>query len=135
MHPRSRRARRVVCTDLHAIRRVTTSIRGFRAPRSGRPAVRRARGGVPLPLPPRASPGGAGGRLGDRAPTSRARRSPARATQKVLKCVNPLMLTSMEPYGYYTRTAMRKNRATRPENLDENLSAIEPNLSPPEDRG
>ena len=60
---------------------------------------------------------------------------PARATQKVLKCVNPLMLTSMEPYGYYTRTAMRKNRATRPENLDENLSAIEPNLSPPEDRG
>ena len=45
------------------------------------------------------------------------------------------MLTSMEPYGYYTRTAMRKNRATRPENLDENLSAVEPNLSPPEDRG
>ena len=119
---------------VHAIRRVTTSIRGFRAPRSGRPAVRRARGGVPLP-PPRASPGGAGGRLGDRTSRLDAEVPGAGDGQKVLKCVNPLMLTSMEPYGYYTRTAMRKNRATRPENLDENLSAIEPNLSPPEDRG
>ena len=35
----------------------------------------------------------------------------ASATRTDVNCMNPLMLTIMTPYGYYTTPAVRKNRA------------------------